>query len=50
MAYDELNGEITSPDAVQNLQSLKLPELTKEQRENMDITDIDLYERKMEEF
>lgn len=50
MAYDELNGEITSADAVQNLQSLKLPELTKEQRENMDITDIDLYERKMEEF
>jgi hypothetical protein len=47
---DELHGEMTDVDAVANLQSLNLPELTKEQRENLDVTDIDLYERKIEEL
>ena len=50
MAHDELSEEITDAAVIKNLQSLSLPELTQEQRAQMDVNDLDLYERKTEEF
>lgn len=49
-SVEELHGEVTDAEAVAKLQSLSLPNLTKEQRENLDMNDIDLYERKQEEL
>jgi hypothetical protein len=50
MCQEELNGEISDADAIANMQSLTLPELTAEQRLTLDVNDVDIYERKSEEM
>lgn len=49
-AADEVHGEITDAESVAKLQSLTLANLTQEQRDTLDMMDIDLYERKQEEL
>ena len=47
---EELHGEIKDADTLRKVDSLNLPPLDEEKRKHMDITDIDLYDRKREEL
>lgn len=48
-AIEELHGEINEAEAVKQLDSLNLPELKQETRDDIDMMDLDLYERAREE-